>query len=347
MNPLQGQELLWQAPGYVVVMPILLLLLLLVGRRLGLRLRMPRAFHLGRLVLRHPWPGKLLGLAQREGQAGQAWRTMLLPSLVLLLVAASLAGPYSHGQRLPDPVPYREVVFIIDTSISMGLRDYRLGQERVDRMTMLKNVMDYFIQQLHGNRIGIITFSEAAYAYVPLSNDYALLTQQIQRLQAAQLTGRTSDVSQGLMYTYHYLQSEGLATEEHKPALVLLSDVQHASRDVAPQAVAAHLRQQGYTLHTIAIGAGERQAGEQLGMGLIYEPVNFPLLEAIAHAGGGQFFIANSSDSLKQAVLQIQESEQRSVAQAPRYRTLPLYHWPLLCLLGLIMTWQLWRVLRP
>jgi Ca-activated chloride channel family protein len=207
--------------------------------------------------------------------------------------------------------------------------------------------MHYFIDQLQGNRIGLITFSESAYALSPLTNDYGLLARQIDRLEPAVLTGRTTDVSYGLMYTLNHLTQNHMDMVEQKPALVLLSDVKRPSRDISPLLVAQQFKQRGYTLHTIAIGSGDIESQQSNGMELIYQPTSFTLLSDIAEAGGGRFFIANNTASLKQAVLNIQEAERRQVEQAPRFVRITLYYWPLAVLLGLVMLMQLWRVVRP
>lgn len=341
----------WDQIQWFSWLAIIFVLLLLLSR-LGLLkpsslIHVP--FNLGRKVFRHSMPQILQSIGKSSSESGQKlsqWLKWLGPSLIFVLAAATLAQPYMQGQRLPDPIPHREVIFIIDTSISMGLRDYEVEGKRVDRMTMVKNVMHYFLEQLQGNRIGLITFSESAYAMSPLTNDYGLLARQIDRLEPAILTGRTTDVSYGLMYALKHLQDNKLDTVEQKPALVLLSDVKRPSRDISPLLVAQQFKHKGYTLHTIAIGSGDKESRQSNGMELIYQPASFSLLSDIAEAGGGRFFIANNIESLKQAVLNIQEAERRQVEQAPRFVQLSLYYWPLALLLGLIMLMQLWRVVR-
>ena len=63
---------------------------------------------------------------------------------VVASIAISLTEPVRIGERLPDPPQERDIVFIVDTSISMILRDYVLDGKRIDRMTLLKGVLDRF-----------------------------------------------------------------------------------------------------------------------------------------------------------------------------------------------------------
>lgn len=348
---LQAYELIhWQEVQWFSWLPLVFILIVFLSRLGVVRLKALShvPFNLGRKVFRHSMPQLLQNLSHaistgpRLTQLGK-WLGL---ALLLLLAATTLAQPYIQGKRLPDPVPHREVIFIIDTSISMGLRDYEVDGKRVDRMSMVKNVMHYFVDQLQGNRIGLISFSQSAYAISALTNDYGLLARQIDRLQPAVLTGRTTDISYGLMYTLNHLKENKLDIVEQKPALVLLSDVKRPSRDISPLVVARQFKQQGYTLHTIAIGSGDVDAQQSNGMELIYQPASFALLGDIAEAGGGQFFIANNTESLKQAVLNIQEAERRQVEQAPRFIEISFYYWPLAIMLGLLWLMQLWRVVR-
>ena len=122
--------------------------------------------------------------------------------LVLLsLVAIALAQPYQKGQKLPAPPSYHDIVFLVDTSVTMSLMDYQLNDQRIERMTMLKNVLDHFITSLDGSRIGVNVFSEQVYTLAPLTTDYDLLGIQLKRLESAVLTGRTSNPSQAMLYT--------------------------------------------------------------------------------------------------------------------------------------------------
>lgn len=255
--------------------------------------------------------------------------------LLLLLFSVALAQPYRVGQRLPDPPQHRDVIFLLDTSVSMVLRDYIVQGERVDRMTMLKNVLTHFVDKLQGNRIQFIAYAENAYTLVPLTNDYALLKFQLQRLQAASLTGRGSDLSAALLYA---LQAQSdLLTQESKPVFVMLTDASRPARRIDPRVAAAQVAAHGIRLHTIAIGAGSYAAEDPQHVTLIYHPASFQLLEDIARAGNGQFFWAKDPATLQDALQIIQEAEKRRITSEPIYVTHPLYYWPL----GLALLWLL------
>jgi Ca-activated chloride channel family protein len=300
---------------------------------------------LGSARYRHPqWP--LLRhagdpVAQRSG-AGAVVRRWLSYAVLIATLHGALAYPYVPGAQLPMPATYRDVMFLLDTSISMVLRDYQMAGQRVDRMTLLKSVMTHFIDGLDGNRIGLIAFSEQAYSVVPLTADYNLLRTMVQRLEPAVLTGRNSDPGNALLYALRQLARQVPPSVAEKPVLVLLTDVNRPRRDVDPRAVADFLRRQGYRLHTIGIGATSIAADEARAAGLLYEPANIGLLKVIAAAGGGGFYWADSADSLNAAMRAIQAAERRSIDGTAHYLKVALYPWPLGAALLWLVLVQWW-----
>jgi len=342
----------FQHPGWLWALPFSLfgIGLLLRSRRLVSLARLPE--WTGAQCYRHP---RLAMLRQLHGQTlaqqvpRRAWRSWMHYALLLSCLHLALAQPYRLGQQLPTPPEYRDTLFIIDTSVNMALRDYLVAGNRTSRMTILKSVLTHFIEQLKGNRIGLIVFSEQPYTLAPLTADYSLLKTLVRRLQPAALTGRSSDLGKAMLYTLQQLQASEASGLAQKPALVLITDVNRPYRDVDPRSVAGYLQQQGYRLHTIAIGASSYAAQENTTTGLIYQPTNFALLEAIAAHGGGQFYWADNASSLQAAVQTIQSADRRQVKVEPRYLTLPLYQWPLLAGLAWMLALQLWasRGQRP
>jgi len=338
-------------PLWLVAIPFVLLLLgLLLWRYPNCLVNLSRLLpDLTRRRYRHPEFARLQNLhaAQRaRGFAGRPLGAFLAYAVLLSLLCITLAQPYREGRQLPAPQTHRDILFIVDTSLNMILRDYMVAGKRTDRMSMLKSVLQEFVHKLHGNRIGLIVFAEQPYYYVPLTDDYSLLQYQIRRLQAAVLSGRTSDISRALLYSLRWTQADGRNADSPRPVLVLISDANRSAREIDPRAAAAYLAERGYHLHSIAIGAGSYAAQEHDLPSLIYHPASFYLMQGIAKAGAGRFFWAKDQQSLREALSVINNSEQRVVQAAPQYLRLPLYMWPLLLALIWLSLWQLWPALR-
>ncbi|BAO44937.1 vWA domain-containing protein [Thiolapillus brandeum] len=329
-------------PGWLWALPLSLLAVAVLLRCRCLKeLRLPPLFPAR--ACRHPQMDILRQLERKKSRRSSQnlWQHWFGYAVFLLLMHLALAHPYRLGRQLPAPPEYGDTLFIVDTSISMVLRDYLVAGKRTERMTVLKSVLVHFIDQLQGNRIGLIVFSQHPYTLVPLTADYALLQSRIHRLQPAVLTGNRSDLGQALIYTLKQLQQPGMTGR--KPTLVLVSDVNRSSRDIDPRAVAAYLNKQGYRLNTIGIGAASAEAGEEDSRRLTYEPASFTLLRSIAEKGGGRFYWADNARGLQAAVEAIRDSQRLPVATAPRYLLVPLYAWFLFPGLAWLIGMQLWH----
>jgi len=292
---------------------------------------------------RHPLASLLIRLhEQTQGKSSpELFRKWLAYAVLLGLLQLSLAQPYRLGEKLPTPPQYRDIVFLVDTSVSMMLRDYLVKGRRADRMSMVKSVLGQFIDSLAGSRLGLVIFSEHAYTLVPLTTDHALLKYQLQRLTPASLTGRRTDPGKALLYVLNDLAPR--LREGEKPVLVMMTDANRPVRDIDPRTAAALVKQKGLHLQVIAMGAASQAAKENAPSGLIYQTTNITLLKSMAHAGGGDFFQADSQDSLKRILAKVQASEQQPVRLAAVFIKIPLYYWPL----SLALLWILLGQILP
>lgn len=338
----------FHAPGWLWAWPVVVLGLFVLSRHSQLEPPnlLPKPVSLRRF--RHPQLELLRSLFGDTGgeiQKPRSMRRALVYSVASLGVLAALAHPYRLGQELPTPPQYRDTIFLVDSSISMLRRDYLVDGRRVDRMTMLKSVMNHFIDQLEGNRISLVAFSEQSYTLVPLTEDYRFLQHMVRRLEPALFTGSRSDISKAMLYTLQKMRrNTGQQSDSDRPVLVLLTDVNRPVRDIDPRAAATFLAQQGFRMHVIAIGSPSYAADEHAIASIIYHPVNFSLLKKIAVNAGGKFFWAKNVHSLQQAMLAIQQAERRHVTVEPRRVHVSLYQWPLLASLVWIMAIQSWPV---
>ena len=288
-------------------------------------------------VYRHPLAASLEKSTEKTEHVSSAKKyfSLLSYTLITTLLSISLAQPFKIGKKLPEPPRHRDIVFLVDTSVSMILRDYLVKGVRTERITVMKNVLAHFIDQLKGNRIQLIAYSEQAYTLVPLTTDYSLLKFQLQRLDAASLTGRSSDLSNAMLYALqNYTQATNRTgtknSDENKPVFVMLTDANRPIRNIDPVIAAEYVALQGIRLHTIAIGAGSYAAEDQTHSSLIYHPARFDLLEKIAHAAQGRFFWAKDRSSLTNALRTINEGEKRRGHAEAQYIQRPLYFWPLI-----------------
>lgn len=289
---------------------------------------------------RHP-RAALLAAAQAQTRADSrtslgVWRVLALACLIL-----ALAQPQRFGAQLPEPEQRRDLVFLVDNSVAMNLRDYEVEGQRVDRLTVLKGLLSRFVGQLQGDRIALILYADTAHTVVPLTYDHTLVHNLLARMDTG-LAGRTNAMGDAVALAV----KEAGAAGARKQALVLFSSAARPTGTVDPLDAARLAAQRQLPLYTVAIGAGSAAAAEERGGGLIYDPSDRARLQTMARLTGAESFIATDTAALQAAIVAIERLETEPGAAEPRYLRLPLYVWPLalgLLIVSVAQVTALWR----
>lgn len=286
-----------------------------------------------RLHLLHPLAGLLPMrdriLPRRSGQ-------QLLHWLVLVLLTTALASPVRIGEKLPDPPENRDIHFIVDSSISMMLRDYVLDGKRVDRMSVLKQVLIHFVDGLHGERISVTVFGNQAYTLVPLTRDQSLIRHMIGHIEPS-IAGRYNAMGDAIALAV----SQASRQQARRQVLVLLTDADTDTGIIPPRTAAQLSAEANLPLYTVAIGSGSREAAEQRIVGLVYEPADLNLLKQLSAQTGAISYQARDTQALQQAIQAIEQLEKTPLKAEPRFYREPLYLWPLLLALSLLTVIQI------
>jgi Ca-activated chloride channel family protein len=268
------------------------------------------------------------------------WHIVFWLALAILVLA--LSQPVRIGEQLPDPPRERDIVFIVDTSLSMVLRDYILNNQRVERISLLKNLLKRFVQTLKGERISIIVFGESANTLVPLTQDQQLLTAMINRISAG-MVGRYNALGDAIALAVR----EAGDVQKRGQILVLFTDAGQHTGSIEPQAAAYLAAEAGLPLYTIAIGATTYAAEEQRQLsGLLYQTVDMTLLQSLAKITHGNSYQAGDSHALDLSIADITSHKENVAEQPVRHVREPLYMWPLALGLLLFTLQQMLRLLR-
>lgn len=343
-TPLSMLEQGWQfqfAQWPWLLLPLLTLLIYLVTR-----------WWLGKLVLwqfpdasitisqryYHPRYAILKSLSSRNAtqQSHFKWMRMSLIWGFILLCSVALAQPEWVRQQTREPDSFRDIVFVVDTSVSMLQKDYVLDGERVDRMTLLKGILSRFIDQLEGNNISIVVYADSVYTLVPLTRDHQLAKSMLARIHTG-LAGRSSALGNALAQAVH----ESQQSQNRQRVVVLFTDATRLTGRIKSDVATEMARQAGLRIYTVAIGARTFEASEKQLAGLIYDPADIKKLEAIAEHTNGKFYWAGDTRTLGNAITDIEKAESQQQNAQIIYVRQPLYYWPLLIalLLFTIVQW--------
>ena len=180
----------------------------------------------------------------RTGRPRRAW--LLLLTLALAIVA--LAGPRWGSQDESAVEPAREVLVALDLSRSMLVTD--APRSRIDRAHA---VITALLDQLGGERVGLVVFSGTAYVQVPLSSDYQIFREFLPVLRPGYLPRGGSDYGAMLRAA-----EEGFSADQNMDRyLVVIGDGESTTDTWQPELV--RLRQRG--IRVLGLGIGTAAGG--------------------------------------------------------------------------------------
>ncbi|MCB1787051.1 MAG: VWA domain-containing protein [Chromatiaceae bacterium] len=298
----------------------------------------PRLTILQPMTLRFP----LLRMIKTEDRNADGARSRIAErmfALAMVFAVIALTQPVRfvgnvEVETASEPV---DLVLVVGTPISMVLRDYVVDGERVDRMTLTRRLLDRFVDNFQGRRIGLVVLGRPPALWLPLTSDKTVVRDAIERLRTTMLS-RVSDTGAALQ-----LVNDGFGDTADK-VVVLVTDGSLQLGAISPNAAARTLAAGGNTLYVIGIGASDpADYGGDVG-GLIYEPIDPAALSEVAAAGGGRFFHARDVGGFEAALTVIESAHRKPVMPSPAQRVVqPWYPVPLGAAMLLLLTASLKR----
>lgn len=299
----------------------------------------------------HPLADKFIQASKSKQQIKQSfWKKsgFWLNSLIISGLIIALAQPVLIGKRLPDPPPERDIVFLVDTSVSMQLKDYQQEGVAIRRIDVLLNLLNEFTTKMAGEKISVILFAENAYVLVPLSSDQNLIQQMLKRISVT-LAGRYTAVGDALLMALNESKKvNAKQSNNRKPrhqTFVLFTDADISRGKVSSVAAAKIIAEHGIPVFTIAIGSSQKGENKEVQGGL-YHAVNLPLLKDIADTTGGKSYRVHDSEAMQQALDSILQQRQNIAVPKAQYEQRSLYFLPLLLSLMLLVLMQVYRLLH-
>ncbi len=333
---MENYQLHWLSPEWFILLPLLWLYLFWQSKKhnqnnestLALAMSKTSTFH-------HPLAHLF---AEDDAQKSTKKRVKLWAGLIISALIIALAQPILRGEKLPDPPPERDIVFLVDTSISMQLKDYQIDGVAISRMNLLRQLLDQFASRMQGERISVIIFAEQAFKLVPLSNDQNLIRKMLQRITTS-LAGRYSDIGSALLLALQEAKKQELQLEgqsqlkKRHQTFILFSDADESRGKVDVHAAAALLAENNIPLFSIAIGGSISTKKETEGG--LYHSVNMQLFDQLAEQTNGKSYRVENSDTLEKAIRDISKLRKNIALQEPKFIQTPLYLYPLF--LGLLL----------
>ncbi len=259
---------------------------------------------------------------------GKLRRGLMLTVLALTWMALTTAAarPTWLGRPVELPTRGRDLMLAMDLSGSMAQQDFTLGGQQTDRLTVVKQVADDFIERRTGDRVGLVFFGTRAYLQSPLTHDRKTVGQLLDEA-AIGLTGEETAIGDAI--------GTAVVRLRERPAdsrvLVLLTDGASNAGALQPLEAARLAAAEGVRIHTIGVGADTMVVPGFFGQRVVNPAADLDeeTLAKVADTTGGSFFRARNTEGLAEIYRQIDlleptEAEPRQVQ--PRQE---LFMWPL------------------
>lgn len=246
----------------------------------------------------------------------------IIKTIAMILVIIAMARPQSSFGQREITTEGIDIMLALDISGSMMAEDFKPD----NRLVVSKNVIREFVKGRQGDRIGLVAFSRQAFTQCPLTTDYQLLLQFIDKVDFGMVEDGTA-IGLALATAANRL----ISSDAKSKVIILLTDGANNAGQIDPITAAKAIAALGIKVYTI--GAGTE--------GLVDMPVIDPvfgkryirtqsdidedLLQKVAAMTGGQFFRAKNSAALKDIYDQISAMEKTKIEVKEYYQYNELY----------------------
>lgn len=243
---------------------------------------------------------------------GRFLPTLFYLALILLIVA--LARPQHGTRQMEISESGINIVLAVDISESMAALDFKHQGKIINRLEAVKVVVNDFIKQRKGDRIGLVAFGSQAYTQLPLTRDYSTIATILTHLQIG-AAGRATAMGDAIGIALKRLKD----VESRTNVIIMLTDGRSNSGEFEPQTTAEIAKQQGVKIYTVGVGGRGKAPflvnDPIFGQRYRYQRVDLDeeTLQAIADQTGGLYFNAKDLEGLKKIYATIDTMEKTEV----------------------------------
>ena len=285
-------------------------------------------------ALYHPQAALLASLSQQT-RRHLPW--FWLVGCMLLLLA--LSRPQWSGDSEHQG---RNFMLAIDISSSMKAQDFFVNGRAVNRLDTVKHVVNQFIEQRQGDRIGLIVFADDAFTLAPLSNDLNLIKRLVSDIDQG-MAGHRTAMGQAIALGVKRLEK----VDSQSRNLILLTDGSNTAGEMHPLNALEIAKLHQVKIYSIGVGNPGKvlfQRGPVEDPDFIEVPLDEALLQQLSNESDGRYYRAGDTSTLEQVMADIESLETIPLQQQES----PPQEWYLLPLLAglLMLALAQWRSTR-
>ncbi len=233
--------------------------------------------------------------------------------LALSLMILALARPQAGEKKLKVMTEGVNIVLALDLSESMSALDFKQDDKIVNRLEAVKGVVDEFILNREGDRIGMVVFGSNAFTQLPLTRDYNTISFMLSHLTIG-AAGPSTAIGDAIGISLKRLAD----IKAKSNIIILLTDGKSNAGSLSWQDAADLAKRRGVKIYTVGVGSKGKApflVDGLFGRQYVYRQVDvdWQALETIAKKTGGQFFRAGDTEGLKRVYKTIDAMEKTKV----------------------------------
>lgn len=147
---------------------------------------------------------------------------LVLRGVALVFLALAITGPWWGRVEQQINQLGREIYFLIDVSASMNCEDIKPS-----RISKVKKEVREMINELQGDRVGIIVFTTDAYVQCPLTSDYKAASMFLDLVDSGQFASTGTDFRAALGKALDRFKNTEKSAKKMTRSVVLISDGEH------------------------------------------------------------------------------------------------------------------------
>lgn len=189
-----------------------------------------------------------LQMVKRLAPEKSTFKQTLKFSILLLALASLILGLVNPKIGTRTETVKREgidIVFAVDVSKSMLAEDVA-----PNRLEKSKQVVSQIINQLAGDRIGIVAYAGSAFPVLPITSDYAAAKMFLQSMDTDMVSSQGTALDEAIKLSMSYFDKDDKGTSK---MIIMISDGEdhgESADDVAEEA-----KKEGIKIITIGVGS--------------------------------------------------------------------------------------------
>lgn len=243
-------------------------------------------------------------------------RNISLILLGLFFLILSGTNPQWGTKRESVKTKSSDIFIALDISTSMMAEDVAPS-----RMERAKRFTQKLIDNLKGNRIGLVFFAGGAYIQMPLTNDYAAAKMMVKSASPTQAGTQGTDIGEAINLAEKGYQLE----KNNQRAMIIITDGE--THDEKAIGLAEEARENGCFIYTVGAGTeggtyipivvqGRKMYKKDEAGNPVKTALNVNMINELASKGGGKPFLINQgAEAINRIAEDIDKLEKREVQQ--------------------------------